>query len=121
LATCKDIIEKHGGTVNKYLGDGILAYWPHEEGTAKNIATVIAALKQAQTRGPDFRFVMHFGSVAIGGVSAIREETLMGSEAISCFASRNCWHHCVNRAESAMQRTRSSKGFSRREHWATSN
>jgi len=80
LASCKDIIEKHGGTVNKYLGDGILAYWPDEEGTAKNIATVIAALKQAQTRGPEFRFVVHFGSVAIGGVSAIREETLMGSE-----------------------------------------
>ena len=80
LATCKDIIEKHGGTVNKYLGDGILAYWPDEEGTAKKIATVIAALKQAQTRGPEFRFVLHFGSVAIGGISAVREETLMGSE-----------------------------------------
>ena len=78
LARCKDIIEKHGGTVNKYLGDGILAYWPDEKGTAKNIVTVIAALKQAQTRGPEFRFVMHFGSVAIGGVSAVREETLDG-------------------------------------------
>jgi adenylate cyclase len=80
LATCKDIIEKHGGTVNKYLGDGILAYWPGGEGTAKNILPVIAALKQAQTRAPEFRFVVHFGSVAIGGVSAVREETIMGSE-----------------------------------------
>jgi len=80
LATCKDIIETHRGTVNKYLGDGILAYWPDDEGTAKNIVAVIAALKQAQTRGPEFRFVVHFGSVAIGGVSAVREETLMGSE-----------------------------------------
>lgn len=80
LAACKDIIEKHGGTVNKYLGDGILAYWPDEEGTVKNIATVIAALKQAQTQGPEFRFVVHFGSVAIGGVAAVREETLIGSD-----------------------------------------
>ena len=80
LATCKDIIEKHGGTVNKYLGDGILAYWPDEENTAQNIVPVIAALKQAQTRGPEFRFIIHFGSVSIGGVSAVREETLMGSE-----------------------------------------
>jgi len=78
LATCKDIVEQHGGTVNKYLGDGILAYWQDEEGIAKNIVAVIAALKQAQTRGPEFRFVVHFGSVAIGGVSAVREETLMG-------------------------------------------
>jgi len=80
LATCKDIIEKHGGVVNKYLGDGILAYWPDEDGTAKNIVAVIGAFKQAQTQGPEFRFIIHFGSVAIGGVSAVREETLMGSE-----------------------------------------
>lgn len=80
LATCKDIIEKHGGMVNKYLGDGILAYWPGEESAAKAIVAVIAALKQAQTRGPEFRFIIHFGSVAIGGVSSVREETLMGSE-----------------------------------------
>ena len=80
LATCKDIIEKHGGVVNKYLGDGLLAYWPDEEGTANNMLAVIAALKQAQSQRPEFRFVIHFGSVAVGGVSAIREETLMGSE-----------------------------------------
>jgi class 3 adenylate cyclase len=66
--------------VNKYLGDGILAYWPDEEGTAKSIVAIITALKEAQTRGPEFRFVVHFGSIAIGGVSAVREETLMGSE-----------------------------------------
>jgi adenylate cyclase len=80
LATCKDIIEKHNGVVNKYLGDGILAYWPDEEGTAKIIVAMIAELKQAQTQGPEFRFIVHFGSVAIGGVSSVREETLMGSE-----------------------------------------
>jgi len=80
LATCKNIVEKQGGTVNKYLGDGLLAYWPEEEGTAPSIVAVIAALKQAQTRGPEFRFVVHFGSVAIGGVASVREETLMGSE-----------------------------------------
>ena len=80
LATCKDIIEKHCGIVNKYLGDGILAYWREEEGTSKQIAAVIAALKRAQTQGPEFRFIIHFGSVNVGGVSPVREETLMGSE-----------------------------------------
>src|SRR5262245_31295559 len=80
LDTSKDITEKHGGTVNKYLGDGILAYWPDEASTAKSIVAVIAALKRAQTGGPEFRFIIHFGSVAIGGVSAAREETLIGSE-----------------------------------------
>jgi adenylate cyclase len=80
LAGCKDIIEKHGGIVNKYLGDGILAYWPDEEGSAEKVVAMIAALKHAQTQGPEFRFIIHFGSVAIGGVSGIREETIMGSE-----------------------------------------
>ena len=80
LAGCKDIIEKHGGIVNKYLGDGILAYWPDEGGTAKKVVAMIAALKHAQTQGPEFRFIIHFGSVTIGGVSGIREETIMGSE-----------------------------------------
>lgn len=80
LAGCKDIIEEHGGIVNKYLGDGILAYWPDEEGTAKKVVAMIAELKHAQTQGPEFRFIIHFGSVAIGGVSGIREETIMGSE-----------------------------------------
>jgi adenylate cyclase len=80
LATCKSIIEKHAGTVNKYLGDGILAYWPDEHSASQNVVEVIAALKQAQTRGPEFRFVVHFGPIAIGGVSVVREETLMGSE-----------------------------------------
>jgi adenylate cyclase len=80
LAGCKDIIEQHGGIVNKYLGDGILAYWPDEDGTPKKVVAMIAALKHAQTQGPEFRFIIHFGSVAIGGVSGIREETIMGSE-----------------------------------------
>lgn len=80
LAICKEIIENHGGIVNKYLGDGILAYWSEEEPAVKNIVTVIGALKEAQMREPEFRFVVHFGSVAIGGVSSVKEETLVGSE-----------------------------------------
>ena len=80
LVTCKENIEKHRGIVNKYLGDGILAYWPDGESTVQNIGDVIAALKQAQTHELEFRFVVHFGLVAIGGVSSVREETIMGSE-----------------------------------------
>src|SRR5262249_50095529 len=81
LGSCKQIIERHRGTVNKYLGDGILAYWRDERDTADQVASAINALKNAQTsEGPPFRFVVHFGSVAIGGVPSTHEETLMGSE-----------------------------------------
>jgi adenylate cyclase len=81
LGSCKSIIEKHQGTVNKYLGDGILAYWRDEPKAAQEIISTIDALKNEQTgNGPPFRFVVHFGSVAVGGVPSTREETLMGSE-----------------------------------------
>lgn len=81
LGSCKNIIESHQGTMNKYLGDGILAYWRDEPGMAKEITSTIGALKTEQTHDrPPFRFVIHFGTVALGGVPSTREETLMGSE-----------------------------------------
>jgi adenylate cyclase len=80
LGTCKEIIEAQGGMVNKYLGDGILAYWREDDTKRENIVAAIAALKEAQQRKPHFRFVVHFGLVAIGGVSSMKEEILMGSE-----------------------------------------
>jgi adenylate cyclase len=81
LVTCNEIIEGHQGEINKYLGDGILAYWRDDDGVAERIAAVIAALKEAQTlHDPHFRFVVHFGPVAIGGVASMREQSLIGSE-----------------------------------------
>jgi adenylate cyclase len=81
LASCKAIVERHQGTVNKYLGDGILAYWRDASGIGQEIVATINALKTEQAReGPSFRFIVHFGSVAVGGVQSTREETLMGSE-----------------------------------------
>jgi adenylate cyclase len=81
IFTCKEIIENHHGIINKYLGDGFLAYWPEAATTPEEIATVIFALKELQRKeSPDFRFVVHFGAVAIGGVASMGEESLMGGE-----------------------------------------
>ncbi len=42
---------------------------------------MICALKELQEKGvPDFRFVLHFGSVAIGGIPSLGEESLVGPE-----------------------------------------
>jgi class 3 adenylate cyclase len=42
---------------------------------------VISALTGFQQKGaPDFRFVVHFGPVAIGGIASMGEESLMGKE-----------------------------------------
>jgi len=77
----KEIIENQHGIINKYLGDGFLAYWPEAATTSKEIVAVISALKELQRqKWPEFRFVVHFGAVAIGGVASMGEESLMGGE-----------------------------------------
>jgi adenylate cyclase len=81
FATCKKIIEEHKGTINKYLGDGILAYWHESDATPESVAATIEAFKKAQALAePRFRFCVHFGLVAIGGLASLGEESLMGAE-----------------------------------------
>ena len=81
FSTCKEIIEKHHGSINKYLGDGFLAYWSEAATTPKEITDAIFALKEFQKKkAPSFRVVVHFGSVAIGGIASMGEESLMGKE-----------------------------------------
>src|SRR5881275_2141012 len=38
VATCKEIIEAHEGVIDKYLGDGFLAYWREDKGATNNVA-----------------------------------------------------------------------------------
>jgi class 3 adenylate cyclase len=78
---CKEIIENQHGIINKYLGDGFLAYWPEVSTTPEEMVAVISAVKELQQKkSPEFRFVVHFGPVAIGGVASMGEESLMGGE-----------------------------------------
>jgi len=81
IFACKEIIENYHGIINKYLGDGFLAYWPEAGTTREEIVAVISAFTEFQQKGgPDFRFVVHFGPVAIGGIASMGEESLMGGE-----------------------------------------
>jgi len=81
IFACKEIIETHRGIINKYLGDGFLAYWPDAATTPEEIVAVISALRELQRKmSPDFRLVVHFGAVAIGGIASMGEESLMGGE-----------------------------------------
>src|SRR4029077_3597640 len=81
IFTCKEIIENHHGIINKYLGDGFLAYWPDAVTSPEEIVSVISALKELQRKErPEFRFVVHSGAVATGGVASMGEESLMGGE-----------------------------------------
>jgi adenylate cyclase len=81
VANCKQIIETHEGTIDKYLGDGFFAYWREGPHTTKSVAAALNDLKEAQAKNePRFRLALHFGFVAIGGVPSMGEESLMGKE-----------------------------------------
>jgi adenylate cyclase len=81
MLSCKEIVENHHGIINKYLGDGFLAYWREPATTPEEIGAVISALKELQrNQSPASRLVVHFGLVAIGGVASMGEESLIGSD-----------------------------------------
>lgn len=81
IRNCKQLIETTGGTVDKYLGDGLLAYWPVADGDAPSLIKVLESLRRLQNQGqPAFRFVLHRAMVTFGGVATLGQESLSGPE-----------------------------------------
>ena len=85
VASCKTIVEEHHGEIDKYLGDGFLAYWHDDEKAVENIAAGLTKLKQLQKVEPRFRLVLHYGLVSSGGLRSMGEESLIGKEVIFVF------------------------------------
>jgi len=85
VASCKTIVEEHHGEIDKYLGDGFLAYWHDDEKAVENIAAGLMKLKQLQRVEPRFRLVLHYGLVSSGGLRSMGEESLIGKEVIFVF------------------------------------
>jgi class 3 adenylate cyclase len=85
VAACKEIVEENHGEIDKYLGDGFLAYWHDDEKGAENVATGLQKLKQVQKNEPRFRLVLHYGLVSSGGMRSMGEESLIGKEVIFVF------------------------------------
>lgn len=78
---CKQLIETTGGTVDKYLGDGLLAYWRVVEGDVSGLARVLESLRRLQQQEqPAFRFALHRAMVTFGGVATVGQECLSGPE-----------------------------------------
>lgn len=78
---CKRVIEKSGGCVADYLGDGFLAYWKYSAEHEPDLTTALRQLRSGQEQcPPPFRMVLHFGNASICGQPGRGEETLFGSE-----------------------------------------
>lgn len=78
---CKRIIEKSGGCVADYLGDGFIAYWNNSREREAELAAALRQLRSGQEQcPPPFRMVVHCGAVSICGQPGRGEETLFGSE-----------------------------------------
>jgi adenylate cyclase len=85
VAACKSIVEEHRGEIDKYLGDGFLAYWHDDEKNVENVAAGLTKLKELQKADPPFRLVLHYGLVSSGGLRSMGEESLIGKEVIFVF------------------------------------
>jgi adenylate cyclase len=81
LARCQEAIEKCGGRINQFFGDGFFAFWHDQERMESAMHDAHQALGRLQAEErPLFRFVTHLGSVILGGVSVGEEQRISGSE-----------------------------------------
>lgn len=81
ISACKEVVEAHAGNINKYLGDGFLAYWPRVGPVEPRVVETLEALRTLQEKaGPPFRLALHQGRVFCGGVASLGEENLSGPE-----------------------------------------
>jgi adenylate cyclase len=86
LLDCKEAIERNGGAINKYLGDGLLAYWPASERVSARLVRALVDLRRLQTSGStQFRLVLHHGQVTTGGLASLGEESLLGRDVTFVF------------------------------------
>jgi adenylate cyclase len=78
---CKEVLEDHGGVINKYLGDGLLAYWLSRAEAVPHVAQALRDLQRVQEEAsPPFRLIVHHGDILLGGMPSSGEESLSGSE-----------------------------------------
>jgi pSer/pThr/pTyr-binding forkhead associated (FHA) protein len=81
ILECTTLIERSGGWINEYLGDGFLAAWRTEDQRLSKLVDLLQALEALQPRGGiDFRFVAHFARLQSGAAVSSGLEKLSGPE-----------------------------------------
>ena len=81
LQTCQAAVEKRGGRINKFLGDGFFAVWEDVAASEEKVLQSVEELIAISTKGePAFRTVVHRGSVSVGASPLLAEESFIGAE-----------------------------------------
>ncbi|MBI3882619.1 MAG: FHA domain-containing protein [Verrucomicrobia bacterium] len=81
FSECRQFIHDQGGTVDKFLGDALFAFWQDETGTPAQVQRTLELLSAKQARAnPPFRWVLHHGLVSVGGTPGGGTERIMGEE-----------------------------------------
>lgn len=81
LSAASDLLEGHGGRVNKFTGDGFLGFWRADAEAPAEVAAALTAFgKLPAPEGMRFRVVVHLGTVAIGGAPSLGEESLLSDD-----------------------------------------
>jgi adenylate cyclase len=81
LAECQRVIESHGGTVSKFLGDGLLVYWDARFCDCGSVAEALDTLRSLQARRqPPFRWALHFGTAVFGAAATPGELSALGQD-----------------------------------------
>ncbi|MEO7165492.1 MAG: adenylate/guanylate cyclase domain-containing protein [Chthoniobacterales bacterium] len=92
-----NLITKSGGTVDKFIGDAVLAYWSECDGAtvdsastlqiARDLLTLAAKTKWANGDPFQIGIALHYGSVTCGnvGIDAQRDATIIGDPVNTVF------------------------------------
>jgi adenylate cyclase len=77
--TCRELIEEHGGQMNKYLGDGYFCYWEDSLDSRYRILKAMQGLARLQAdEAPPFRVVLHRGLTVFGSIPTVAALDLHG-------------------------------------------
>gem|GEM_PF-139055 len=86
IGRCQTVIERRGGIMNKFTGDGFLAYWKWQKEVTLEPALfdligvgVFAEEHRNGFSGLDFRLCLHHGFVAVGDMPQLGETPISGS------------------------------------------